>query len=169
MRGRSFKLTQPAFIAFVVIMLLLSTPIASAHDSRVTVTGGVPDIPGAGVLTGIGVVFLFRQLTDTKVAFTSTILGFSESRGANITYLWDFGDNTTKSTQKNPIHEYEYSGWNADFNVTLEVCTEKGKCAELYKNTHIIRWTMVYLTIGTILIAGVIATLYITKRRRKGR
>ena len=25
MRGRSFKLTQPAFIAFVVIMLLLST------------------------------------------------------------------------------------------------------------------------------------------------
>lgn len=169
MRGRSFKLAQPAFIAFVMTMLLLSTyPQTRAYNSGMEIGGAVPDIPGAGIITGIGVVFLFRQLTDSKIAFTSTILGFSESRGANITYLWDFGDNTTKSTKKNPIHEYEYSGWNANYNTTLKVCTERGRCAELYQNTHIIRWTWVYLTIGTILIAGIISTLYITKRRRKG-
>ena len=169
MRGRSFKLTQPAFIAFVMTMLLLSTfPISSAYNSRVAVDSGVPDIPGAGVLTGIGVVFLFHQLTDTQIAFTSTILGFAESRGINITYLWDFGDNSTKSTQKNPIHEYDYAGWNADFNVTVESCTERGRCAEVYKNVHIIRWSMVFVTLGVILSVSAVAIIYAVRERRKG-
>ena len=170
MRGRSFKNNPYTLRAVVVILLLLSTfPIASAHTSMVTVDSGVPDIPGAGVLTGIGVVFLFRQLTDTQIAFTSTILGFAESRGINITYLWDFGDNSTKSTQKNPIHEYDYAGWNADFNVTLETCTERGRCAEVYKNVHIIRWSMVFVTLGVILSVSAVAIIYAVRERRKGR
>ncbi len=43
------------------------------------------------------------------------------SNGGNLT--WDFGDGTT-STEADPVHIYETSGW---FNVTLNVSDEKGK------------------------------------------
>lgn len=164
MRGRSFKLTNTTLSAVVVVTLLLSPALVSAYTSNLTVSGDV-DQPGAGVVTGIGVVFAFRQLTDTQIAFTSTILGFAEGRGMNISYLWDFGDGGT-SEDKNPVHEYAYDGWNADFNVTLETCN-KNACAEVYKNVHIIRWSMVIVTLGAILTASMVSILYLVKWRRK--
>ena len=50
------------------------------------------------------------------VQFTDT------STGDNLTYLWNFGDGNTSTTQ-NPIHEYAVVG---DFTVTLTTTNNYG-------------------------------------------
>ena len=54
---------------------------------------------------------------------------------ANITnYLWDFGDGSNKSTQKNPVHTYMGVGI---YNVSLTVTDNKGVNATITKSAYI--------------------------------
>lgn len=170
MRGRSFKLTNTTLSAVVMIMLLLSTfPIASAHNSRMTVTGGVPDIPGAGIITGIGVAIgRIIQLDDETATFNAKLLGYSESRDYEISYSWKFSDGQ-KSDDKNPVKSFEYSGTNGKFNASLTVCHERACSQPITQNFTMYRWTWIYAIIISIVVVGGLGILYATRERRKGR
>ena len=52
-----------------------------------------------------------------------TVNFINRSTGINLTYLWDFGDNTT-STQENPTHSYSgYGSYTVSLTVTDPSCT----------------------------------------------
>jgi cytochrome c len=57
------------------------------------------------------------------VKFTSTV---EDATGA-ITYEWDFGDNTPKSTEANPSHTYQKAG---DYVAVLKCKDSKGIMGE---------------------------------------
>ena len=54
---------------------------------------------------------------------TLTVNFVNRSTGVNLTYLWDFGDNTT-STQENPTHSYNgFGAYTVSLTVTDPSCT----------------------------------------------
>jgi PKD repeat protein len=73
--------------------------------------------------TAVTGTFTITVRTSAPVAnFTATALGNSKvqfnntSTGANLTYTWDFGDNSTASTEVSPQHQYPAAG---TYTVTL--------------------------------------------------
>ena len=62
---------------------------------------------------------------------TSTYLGYNLSSGANLSYLWDFGDSTT-STQQYPQHIYAHPGY---YQVCLTVSRAGSNCNYTYCDT----------------------------------
>jgi len=73
--------------------------------------GEIPDAPSANFSYSPSTVYV-----GMEVQFTDN------STGANLTWLWDFGDGYT-STEQNPTHTYSTNG---TYNVSLTVSNEYG-------------------------------------------
>ena len=65
---------------------------------------------------------------DVPVLFAATATPFGTCTGT-ITYGWDFGDGSARSTEPNPSHAYAAAGtytWQFGASVDLATCTEPG-------------------------------------------
>ncbi len=82
---------------------------------------------------------------NTEIQFTST------SKGAD-SYLWDFGDNTAKSTEENPKHSYTQTG---KYSVSLTVKNAYGETTAAIVNFIEVgyapnaNFTLLYSNVGT--------------------
>lgn len=174
MRAKALLLT------LIVLLSLFSTtvtvmsflPISRAVSSGMNVTGdGVPpDIPGVGIITGIGGTFHYRQVSDNQVAFTSRVLGHAEGRGLVLTYHWDFGDGErAHGDHKNPMHIYNSSvAFTKTYNVTLQICTDNGRCSSIiYEYVTLYHWTLIRIILAVIILSSTALTLYAMREKRK--
>lgn len=171
MRGRSFKLAPFTLSLVVVVIMLLLSPVAfaRAYNSNLTISGGVPDIPGAGVITGIGVAFgEVEQLDDVTVRFIAKLLGFAETRGIDVEYLWDFGDGSKSNGPKNVLHIYNSSLISDDYMVSLKACGGNGHCsATIFTNITVYKWTNILVIGFTVAIIIGILVAVVAKEIRK--
>lgn len=60
---------------------------------------------------------------DRMIIETDEDITFNNSSSNAVSYSWSFGDNTTSSTDENPVHTYTRTG---DFTVTLTATSETG-------------------------------------------
>jgi uncharacterized membrane protein len=70
--------------------------------------------------------------TSENIAFTTGVLGYNLGCATH-TYLWNFGDNTT-STSQNPTHTYAAGG---DYPVTLKITRADGAVANLSRTVKV--------------------------------
>lgn len=66
------------------------------------------------------------DFTTADVCMGNTVLTTNKSTGGTLSYVWDFGDGTAKSTITSPIHNYKTSG---KFTITL-VATNSNGCTD---------------------------------------
>ncbi|MBD0331089.1 MAG: PKD domain-containing protein [Chitinophagaceae bacterium] len=74
------------------------------------------------------------QATPTGQCKAPMVVNFSNNSNG-ISYVWDFGDSTSKSTDKNPVHIYSKLG---KFDVTLIATTADG-CSDTLRKAEYIK------------------------------
>lgn len=164
--GRVLVGTQTANATGLVFFSTLITDSGN-HLNLTYYTAAPPgpsDIPGAGIMTGIGAVFdcIINHWKDT-IECRAKILGNSEGRGMTITYYWLFSDNST-SNERYPTKSFEYGGITANTSATLIVCNGKVCSHPIQESVHLIRWWLIVLILATIITPVVIGTWQIDKR-----
>ncbi len=93
-----------------------------SYNVKLTVTGpagtSVEDRPGyVAVVAPVAADFTATPLSG-PVPLDVTFADTSSGADPATTYLWDFGDGTAGSTERNPVHQYDHTGL---YNVRLTV------------------------------------------------